>query len=120
MKELGKDVTANVQVETNEDEPILTVVDSFETPRFTYNEETAKYDKSNGEALLGGIDSKINVFRERYMAVWQRTVRHEMFTPAHRKAQSAQFSLQKIEYLKGNCISFSLFKNYKGWLNADQ
>jgi len=101
LKELGKDVTANVQVETNEDEPILTVVDSFETPRFTYNEETAKYDKSNGEALLGGIDSKINVFRERYMAVWQRTVRHEMFTPAHRKAQSAQFSLQKIEYLKG-------------------
>ena len=91
-------------METNEDEPILTVVDSFETPRFTYNEETAKYDKANGEALLGGIDSKINVFRERYMAVWQRTVRHEMFTPAHRKAQSAQFSLQKIEYLKGKCF----------------
>ena len=56
---------------------------------------------------MGGIDSKINVFRERYMAVWQRTVRHEMFTPAHRKAQSAQFSLQKIEYLKGITIKMT-------------
>lgn len=107
LKELGKDITTNVQVETNEDEPILTVVDAFETPRFSYNDETGKYDKANGEALLGGIDSKINVFRERYMAVWQRTVRHEMFTPAHRKAQSAQFSLQKIEYLKGITIKMT-------------
>ena len=40
LKELGKDVTANLAVETNEDEPILTVVDAFETPRFVYNEET--------------------------------------------------------------------------------
>ena len=55
-------------------------------------------------ALLGGIDDKISVFRERYNALWQRTIRHELFTPAHRKAQSAQFSLQKIEYLKGVSI----------------
>jgi DNA polymerase epsilon subunit 2 len=30
-----------------------------------------------------------------------RTLRHRLFSAGHRKAQTAQFSLQKIEYLKG-------------------
>jgi len=50
LQELGKDVTANLVVETNEDESILTVIDAFETPRFVYNEETGKCDKGKGQA----------------------------------------------------------------------
>lgn len=53
------------------------------------------------ELLSGGIDAKIEIFRERYNNVWQRTIRHRLFTAGHRKAQAAQFSLQKVEYLKG-------------------
>ena len=61
------------------------------------------------------------------MAVWQRTVRHEMFTPAHRKAQSAQFALQKIEYLKGvtlkmtECVILGMLTQMKEgewWIEA--
>jgi len=103
LKEIGKD-GLQVNDEQAEDEPILSVIDAFETPRFIYNEETTKYDRVPMPALLGGIEDKISVFRERYNALWQRTIRHELFTPAHRKAQSAQFSLQKIEYLKGVSI----------------
>ena len=57
--------------------------------------------KAPNQALLGGIDAKIEIFRERYNNVWQRTIRHRLFTAGHRKAQAAQFSLQKVEYLKG-------------------
>ena len=45
LKEIGKD-GLQVNDEQAEDEPILSVIDAFETPRFVYNEETTKYDRS--------------------------------------------------------------------------
>ena len=44
LKEIGKD-GLQVNDEQAEDEPILSVIDAFETPRFVYNEETTKYDR---------------------------------------------------------------------------
>ena len=58
LKEIGKD-GLQVNDEQAEDEPILSVIDAFETPRFVYNEETTKYDRLPMPALLGGIDDKI-------------------------------------------------------------
>ena len=57
ISELGKELSADTTAQ--DDEPILQVIDAFETPRFLYNDETGKYDKVKSEPLLGGIDSKI-------------------------------------------------------------
>jgi len=106
LKDLQKDgdVIVNVEEESPSDvneEPFISIIDAFQVPRFVFNQETEKYAKTPNQALLGGIDNKIEIFRERYNNVWQRTIRHQLFTAAHRKAQSAQFSLQKVEYLRG-------------------
>ena len=51
LKEIGKD-GLQVNDEQAEDEPILSVIDAFETPRFVYNEETTKYDRSREQTQL--------------------------------------------------------------------
>ena len=60
------------------------------------------FDQYQKELLLKRSHYQTPSFR--YNSVLVRTLRHRLFSAGHRKAQTAQFSLQKIEYLKG-CTS---------------
>ena len=89
-QDLGTDTGIASQEEepiapTGLEEPFISIIDSFQIPRYIYNLETEKYYKTPNQALLGGIDNKIEIFRERYNSVWQRTIRHHLFSAGHRK-----------------------------------
>jgi len=96
----SKRATQEEQREQDKKDSFFRVIDAFEVPRFIYDCEAEKYIKETQQPLMGGIDSKVQMFRERYNSVLVRTLRHRLFSAGHRKAQTAQFSLQKIEYLK--------------------
>ena len=85
-------------------EKALVVIDAFTVPKFTYNTDRKKFLPADVKSLKlhAGADSKAALFRERYMLIHQRTLRHELFTPpalGSSVQSSSKFQLRNIEYL---------------------
>ncbi|XP_051833879.1 DNA polymerase epsilon subunit 2 [Antechinus flavipes] len=92
-------------------EHILNIIGAFDVPHFVYNPERKKFlplpmTSHPSPNLFGKARDKAEVFRERYTILWQRTQRHELFTPlatgAHPDESRSKFQLKTIEILLGS------------------
>ncbi|XP_078483526.1 DNA polymerase epsilon subunit 2 [Ciona intestinalis] len=90
----------------------FSVIDAFEVPKFIYSKERKKF-LSNDElglgkpSLFGSAEEKGELFRNRYLVLYQRTIRHRLFTPpipGLDEVNSKKFQLKNVEYLLG-CTS---------------
>lgn len=68
----------------DDSEPILSVISSYEIPRFSYNVDRKKFTIVSGAQpeILGSAVDKARVFRNRYQLILQRTARHHLFAPS--------------------------------------
>ncbi|XP_065652435.1 DNA polymerase epsilon subunit 2 isoform X3 [Hydra vulgaris] len=86
---------------------VFNFIDAFSVPHYTYNVERKKFmlDSNRKPCLNGLADDKANMFVERYMLLYQRTMHHELFTPsafaASSNVKSAKFTLKPVEHLLG-------------------
>uniref|UniRef100_A0A8D8AUI9 DNA polymerase epsilon subunit n=2 Tax=Culex pipiens TaxID=7175 RepID=A0A8D8AUI9_CULPI len=78
--ELAIKEASNTGLEDNES--VFSVINAFDVPKFRYCEEKRKFLPVSGgpkRDLLPGPDMKAEYIRDRYMMLWQKTSRHEMF-----------------------------------------
>lgn len=107
-----------------EGDKMFNIIDAFKVPRFEYNQERKKFvsnlERSN---LHGEADDKTKMFVERCSILHQRTMHHELFTPASYAAagnmKSSKFSLKPVEHLLscsgslGDIIVLGMLTNLK-------
>lgn len=85
-------------------EAAMVVIDAFKIPKFSYNTDRKKFlPLPKKDVLLHAkANAKMNLFCERYMLVYQRTLRHEIFTPpalGQAVRSEAKFQLKNVEFL---------------------
>ncbi|ETN60561.1 DNA polymerase epsilon subunit 2 [Anopheles darlingi] len=88
-------------------ETVFQVISAFEVPSFVYVEEKKKFlpaPTSTKLQLLGPPDAKSNYLRERYLMLWQKTHRHEMFSQRSTPGTitgtgKSKLTLRKVENL---------------------
>ncbi|XP_053670242.1 DNA polymerase epsilon subunit 2 [Anopheles nili] len=86
-------------------ESLFRVIDAFDVPSFKYCEERKKFLPDTGKkSLLATPDTKSSYIRERYLLLWQKTCRHEMFSRrlalgVDESANSNKKILRKVENL---------------------
>jgi len=107
-----------------EGDKIFNIIDAFKIGRFTYNQERKKFVTNPEKGHLHGeADDKTKMFVERYTILLQRTMHHELFTPASFAAsgsdKSSKFSLKPVEHLLscsgslGDVIVLGMLTNLK-------
>jgi DNA polymerase epsilon subunit 2 len=87
-------------------EKALVIIDAFHIPPFTFNQEQKKFlplPKSSLK-LFADASAKAKIFRERYAILYQRTIRHDLFSPpvVGELKQTPKFQLKSVEYLLGS------------------
>ncbi|XP_064617729.1 DNA polymerase epsilon subunit 2-like [Liolophura sinensis] len=96
---------------SDDSENAFLVIDAFSVPRFTYVSARKRFLPNSELAigaptLHGSASDKVNLFREHYAILHQRTARHELFTPPAvgtvKELQNRKFQLKPIEYLLGS------------------
>ncbi|XP_033106348.1 DNA polymerase epsilon subunit 2-like [Anneissia japonica] len=90
-----------------ESDKVLSVIDAFSIPMFSYNSERKKLLLNKYvPSLHGSAKDKANLFSERYTILHQRTSRHNLFTPpvlgSLPEEKSHKFQLKPVEYLLGS------------------
>ncbi|CAH1792739.1 unnamed protein product [Owenia fusiformis] len=98
------------QEQEEDNDKVLTVIDAFTVPRYTYMTERKKFlsNKALGIAdpcIHGDSKDKVDLFRDRYTILHQRTSRHDLFTPTvigSRDTKAKKFELKPIEFLLGS------------------
>lgn len=85
-------------------EKALVVIDAFNVPKFKYSSDRKKFLPIPKESLRlhAGAQAKSDVFWERYTLLYQRTMRHELFTPpalGQSIQSSSKFQLRTVDYL---------------------
>ena len=89
-----------------DEEKIFNVIDMFDLPQFEYCNERKKFVRKTCDSspLFGSARDKIELFRNRYTLIRQRTVRHSLFTPAAAGSTTKEkkFQLQPVEFLLGS------------------
>lgn len=83
-------------------ETIFSVINAFDVPRFRYNEEKKQFLLDAGRrGYLPGPNVKAEYIRERYLMLWQKTCRHEMFNTSKVSTigDVRKLVLRKIELL---------------------
>ena len=106
---VGKEIVEPALEECNEasdgdSEAALVVIDAFQVPKFVYNVDMKKYLPYPNKielCLHGGAKHKAGLFKERYMLLQQRTLRHEFFTPTPlgQTSHLEKFNLRNVEFL---------------------
>lgn len=106
---VGRDLVEIALEECNEvsdgdTEAAMVVIDAFKIPKFSYNLDKKKFlpVSNKGIELHARANVKPKLFSERYMLLYQRTLRHELFTPpalGQTVRSDAKFHLRKVEYL---------------------
>ena len=90
------------------DEKAFNVIDVFNLPQFTYSNERKKFlrKEAPSHVLFSSAQAKTDMFRDRYTIVYQRTIRHDLFSPSaigtRPSEQSKKFKLKPVEYLLGS------------------
>ena len=107
-KEIVEAAVQEINQNSEEDnDKVFNLIDAFNTPRFVYNSDRKKFLPSQNvkAALHGTAKDKADMFRERYNILRQRTMRHELFTPATVASagqRASKFELKTIEFLLGS------------------
>ncbi|XP_077993306.1 DNA polymerase epsilon subunit 2-like [Glandiceps talaboti] len=87
---------------------VFNVIDAFSIPHFTYNQHRKKFmhlKSTTTPSLHADADAKALLYKERYAVLYQRTSRHNLFTPAAPGAsqeQAKKFKLKPVEFLLGS------------------
>ncbi|EAT45964.1 AAEL002785-PA [Aedes aegypti] len=90
----------NTGLEDNE--TIFSVINAFDVPRFHFHEEKKMFMPDSGKrGFFPGPDTKAEYIRERYLMLWQKTCRHEMFNTSKVSTYKdiKRLTLRKIELL---------------------
>lgn len=83
-------------------ETVFSVINAFDIPKFKYNIEHKKYViDSTKRNLLPSADIRADYAIDRYTMLWQRTSRHDLFSPAVLGTANTgkKFRLRKVETL---------------------
>ncbi|XP_028402077.1 DNA polymerase epsilon subunit 2-like [Dendronephthya gigantea] len=84
------------------------VISAFEVPRYKYNNDKKKFLKctTKNVHLHPEAPSRSEMFREQYMIIFQRTIRHDLFAPPSAAAQpgenSTKYRIKRVEFLLGS------------------
>ena len=104
-REVVETAVEECNTETDSDsDKALVVIDAFDIPSFAYNPDQRKFlpvPKSSLK-LHSSATSKAKLFRERFNLIYQRTVRHELFSPpvlGQADQGTPKFKLRSVEYL---------------------
>ncbi|XP_065827868.1 DNA polymerase epsilon subunit 2-like [Oscarella lobularis] len=90
-----------------ENDQTLQVIDAFSIPRLVYNNDRKKFllNSASKPCLHASADAKTDLFKERYMILYQRTMRHRLFIPpvpgSAPHQDTRKFQLKTVEYLLG-------------------
>lgn len=94
----------------DDNETVFSIINAFDVPKFKYSIEQKKYaiDKTKRN-LLPTAEIRADFSIDRYTMLWQRTNRHELFSPAITGAANVgkKFQLSKVE----NLLSMSSVKD---------
>ena len=107
---LDKDVIETAVEECNQEtdsdpDKALVLINAFETPPFTYNPDQKKFlpVPLSSMKLFASAAQKTKLSRERYNLIYQRTIRHHLFSPpvvgVAGSSKDPKFRLHTIEYL---------------------
>lgn len=109
---IDRDIVHIAVQEINQDseednDKVFNLIDAFSTPRYVYNVDRKKFlaSKATKPSLHGSAKDKAQMFRERYDILKQRTMRHELFTPATiatAAQRASKFELNTVEFLLGS------------------
>ena len=85
-------------------EKAFVLINAYDMPKFSYHVDRKKFlpVPKGSVKLHSGASAKETLFKERYTILQQRTMRHELFTPAalgQPVQSSSKFQLQTVEYL---------------------
>lgn len=83
-------------------ETVFSVINAFDIPKFKYNIEQKKYVIDNTKRnLLPSANIRADYAIDRYTMLWQRTSRHDLFSPAIPGTTNTakKFRLRKVETL---------------------
>uniref|UniRef100_A0A336M4A5 DNA polymerase epsilon subunit n=1 Tax=Culicoides sonorensis TaxID=179676 RepID=A0A336M4A5_CULSO len=86
----------------DENETIFSVISAFEVPRFKYNEDRKKFtiDSESTRSFIADCSMKSQYIRDRYVLLWQRTIRHPLFASNPVLSETRPtFQLKKVEQL---------------------
>lgn len=79
---------------------VFSVINAFDVPRYKYHQDRKKFLLNNKpQNILAETNYKVDYLRDRYTMLWQRTLRHKLFSPlVHQSARTVKkFQLKKIE-----------------------
>ncbi|XP_055841789.1 DNA polymerase epsilon subunit 2 [Episyrphus balteatus] len=92
------------RVGLQEHETIFDVIDAFKAPRFIYNLLSRKFElDKKPRSLLADGSMQVNYLLHRYNMLYQKTIRHELFSPTILEKSSGEevkkFKLLNVENL---------------------
>ncbi len=86
----------------DESETIFSVINAFDVPSYKYDNDRKHFisDKSH-KSILPDATFKSIYLNDRYNMLWQRTSRHELFSPVVQgtKSETKKFQLKRVENL---------------------
>lgn len=84
-------------------ETVFNVINAFDVPQYKYHQDRKKFLLNNTpKSILPEANCKVDYLRDRYTMLWQRTSRHDLFSPAVLGTSNSsvkKFQLKKIEAL---------------------
>lgn len=86
----------------DESETIFSVISAYDVPKFKFNTDRKKFELDNSQSsLLPAANFKSVYLADRYTILYQRTIRHELFSPIIPGTTCAvkKFTLKLIENL---------------------
>ncbi|XP_065176376.1 DNA polymerase epsilon subunit 2-like [Sycon ciliatum] len=106
----------------SDDNNSFLVIDAFKVPKFVFNTDRKKFVPDHSKANIhSAAEDKAALFCERYTVLYQRTLRHELFTmPVLGSGETApKYRLQPVEFLLsssallGNALVFGMVAQLK-------
>lgn len=86
----------------DDSETIFSVINAFDVPSYKYDNDRKHFIlDTNHKSILPGATFKSTYLNDRYNMLWQRTSRHELFSPVVQgtKSQAKKFQLKRVENL---------------------
>lgn len=81
---------------------MFNVINAFDIPKFTYDSHRKKFIRNDkSKSFLPFANNKAEYIRDRYMTLYQRTSRHELFAPPVQTTKKIvqRFQLKQVENL---------------------
>ena len=111
IEDLVKDLTQNKNAKEKRND-LFHLIDCFDVPKSYYCEHSKKLIKAtskdhanNKRSTIATASAKVDMFLQRYKIIYQRTLRHELFSPCSISESASstngkkKFQLKPIEFL---------------------